>query len=52
MIEYETKQQERVEVRAVRVFGLGEKLIEVGEVITVSRSRGEYLKFLGLIEWL
>ena len=41
---------ELVEVRAVMPFGIGDVLVEVGSVITVSRHRGDYLKFLGLAE--
>ena len=49
-MEPETLQAERIEVRVLRVFGIGSDLIEPGTVIEVSRTRGEYLKFLGLVE--
>lgn len=42
--------QEPVEVRAVKTFGLGDTLIEVGGLVQVSRARAAYLKFLGLAE--
>ena len=42
--------REEVQVRAVKVFGIGPRLIEVGEIVTVSRSRAEYLTFLGVVE--
>ena len=51
-MEIETLQQQQVEVRALKVFGLGDKLIEVGEIISVSASRASYLAFLQLVEKL
>lgn len=39
-----------VEVRAISRFELGDKMIEPGQIVRVSRSRGEYLHFLGLAE--
>ena len=41
---------EIIEARAVKAFGLGTQWIEPGEVVTVSRSRAEYLRFLGIGE--
>ena len=49
-MEPEPLQHARVEVRAIRVFGIGDKLIEVGEIISVSASRASYLAFLQLVE--
>jgi hypothetical protein len=47
-----SEMQEAVSVRAVRPFHLGEQRIEVGELVQVSKARGEYLRFLGLAEWI
>ncbi len=52
MIEYETKHQERVEVRALKAFGIGEQLIEPGTILFVSYTRASYLLFLELVERL
>src|SRR5262245_51978554 len=41
---------EAIEVKVVKQFGLGDRLVEVCEALTVSRARGEYMKFLGLVE--
>lgn len=42
-----------IQVRVVRGgFHLGDHLAMVEEILTVSRSRGEYLKFLGFVEWI
>lgn len=46
----EPTQQERVEVRAIKIFGVGDKLVEVGETLMVSHTRASYLKFLQLVE--
>ena len=43
---------ESVEVRCVASFGLGDQLVRAGEVVTVSHARANYLRFLGLVEWL
>ena len=43
---------EPVAVRCVVVFGFGDKVVQVGEVVTVSHARANYLRFLGLVEWL
>jgi len=41
----------KVQVRVVREgFYLGDHAAQLGEILTVSRSRGEYLHFLGLAE--
>lgn len=37
---------ELVSVRALQHFGLGEKLVAVGEIVTVPKHRAEYLRFL------
>lgn len=42
--------QEQIDVRALVPFGLGGRVVEVGEVLRVSRSRGSYLCFLRLVE--
>lgn len=43
----------QVQVRVLREgFYLGDHMARLGEVLTVSRSRGEYLRFLGLAEWV
>jgi hypothetical protein len=39
---------EPVQVRCVVAFGLGDRMFEVGEIVTVSRARCSYLCFLGL----
>ncbi len=43
---------EPVQVRCVVEFQLGDKVVQVGEVVTVSRSRADYLRFLRLAEWM
>jgi hypothetical protein len=43
---------EPVSVRCVVAFGLGDKVVQVGELLTVSRARAEYLRFLCLVEWV
>ena len=40
-----------VQVRALRRFELGDRVVEVGDVVTVPRHRAEYLRFLQLVEW-
>lgn len=42
---------EPVQVRARRRFELGDRVVEVGGVVTVPRHRAEYLRFLQLVEW-
>ena len=43
---------ECVRVRALAEFGIGEKLVQVGDVVTVARHRADYLRFLQMVEWL
>jgi len=43
---------EPVSVRCVVSFGLGDKVVQVGEMVIVSRSRADYLLFLCLVEWV
>jgi hypothetical protein len=43
---------EPVQVRCVVAFGLGEKLVEPGEVVMVSRARADYLVFLQWAAWV
>jgi len=45
MMEYEANQRQQVQVLAVKFFGIGSQLIELGAVIMVSRTGGEYLSF-------
>jgi len=51
-MEPEVKHQQQVEVRAVKVFGLGDRLIEPGTILLVSYTRASYLAFLQLVEKL
>jgi hypothetical protein len=44
--------REQIDVRALVPFGLGGRVVEVGEVLRVSRSRGSYLVFLRLVEFV
>jgi hypothetical protein len=44
------EQQEAVQVKALRVFEIGDERIEAGDTITVSATRASYLSFLGLAE--
>ena len=39
---------EQVEVRVLKTFGLGDRLVKPGEMLMVSQSRASYLRFLGL----
>ena len=45
-----TTTNDQVEVCALKVFGLGDRLVESGEWLLVSQSRASYLRFLGLVE--
>jgi len=40
---------QHIEVRVVQPFGLGDHLLQIGETVTVTQSRAEYLRFLGLV---
>jgi len=43
---------EPVSVRCVVSFGLGDALVQVGDLLTVSRARADYLRFLCKVEWV
>lgn len=43
---------ELVQVRCMVAFGLGDRMVQVGDVVNVPRHRGEYLFFLRLAEIL
>ena len=51
-MEPEVKHAQQVEVRAVKIFGIGEKLIEPGTIPIVSYTRASYLAHLELVERL
>ncbi len=38
-----------IEVRALIVFGFGDALVQVGDVLRMPRHRAEYAAFLGLV---
>ena len=43
---------EPVQVRCVVAFGLGDRMVEVGETVSVPRHRASYLVFLKIAEYL
>lgn len=43
---------EPVAVRVVVAFGLGDRMVDVGETVTVPRHRAEYLRFLQWAEFI
>jgi hypothetical protein len=51
-MEQETHQQGHVEVRALQTFGIGETLIQPGDIVLVSKTRADYLRFLGVAEFV
>ena len=44
--------RELVAVRALRPFELGEKVVAVGEILSMQKHRADYLRFLQIVEWV
>jgi hypothetical protein len=43
---------ELVQITVLRPFGLDDRLLAVGETVTVSRARADYLVFLQWAAWV